>query len=287
MNLNQLQTFFYVISENSISKAANKLNISQPAVSASLKRLEQSLEKTLLERTNRGILLTSEGETLYEYCHEIFAKVELIEKEFFKREELVKGPLRIGTSDDISSYLLSNILNEVNNRYPEVRPDIYTGGAFELLEMLKQGKLDLLILFYTPSLPEGISEEIINEVNFHGVIRKDLKGKKDLYKKLIGDSIMINSHKTRFKFLKEHISKHQIQDLFLSTNNINTQLQEVVNGKGVAFLPSFMVLPMIKSNKLAYLNRKNIDKHSLKIVMRNSFIPNKAHKDIINYLRSL
>lgn len=284
MNIKLLESFYHVVIEESFIKAAKKLSVSQPAISSSIKKLEEQLSANLLERSNRGIILTPTGERIFESCKLIFLELDNLEYDLGVDNDVVKGPLKIGTSDEIASYLLANKLKHLKEEFPLTTPEIYTAPAAELLEKLKDGELDLLILFYTPSLPEGISERSLFNIRFKGVIKKNLKNKKEILNKLIGDKIIFPSHKKKFSALKKHLKANKESKFCISTNNINMHLQMALQGEGITFLPEFIVNPLIKSGKLVVLHPSEKDYYSLKVVMRNSFVPNKAYKKLIELI---
>ncbi len=284
MNIKLLESFYHVVIEESFIKAAKKLSVSQPAISSSIKKLEEQLATNLLERSNRGIILTPTGERIFESCKLIFSELDNLEYDLGIDNDIVKGPLKIGTSDEIASYLLANKFKHLTGEFPLTTPEIYTAPAAELLEKLKDGELDILILFYTPSLPEGISERSLFNIRFKGVIKKSLKNKKEILNKLIGDKIIFPSHKKKFSVLKKHLKTNKDSKFCISTNNINMHLQMALQGEGITFLPEFIVNPLIKSGKLAVLHPSEKDYYSLKVVMRNSFVPNKAYKKLIELI---
>jgi len=284
MNIKLLESFYYVVTEGSFVKASLRLNVSQPAISSSIKKIEAELGFALLERSNRGVILTPRGNEVFESCKLVFSELESLENRLGISEDTISAPLKIGTSDEIASYLLAKKFKVLKEEFPMVQPEVYMSGAAELLEELKEGKLDLLILFYTPKLPEGVSEQLLYDVRFKGVVKKEFKNHKSVLKNVIGDNIIYPSHKKKFASVKKHLQKYKDTRVGLSTNNVNMHLQLVLQGEGIAFLPEFMVDPLINSGKISCLSPSVKDFYGLKIVMRNTFIPNKAYKKLINII---
>jgi len=281
MNYNHLQSFFYVVNSGSFIKASERLGISQPAISNSVKKLEQELGVALLERSNRGILLTPPGRKVFDTCVKIFSDMDDLKSQLGLDADNYSGDLRVGTSDDIASYLLAKKLPKLKESYPMVRPQIYTAPADELLKKLKKGELDVLLLFYTPELPEGVSERKIKDVNFKMVVSASVARRKSVLNRFIGSRILQIHRLNKFPALIKHREDYPDADVYLTTNNINMHLQLTLQGHGVSVLPHFMVDPLISSKKLKDIYpRENFD-YGLKVVMRNSFVPNRVCKDLI------
>ena len=95
-NLNYYKVFYTAAKYKNISKAADALYISQPAISKTLSKLEENLNCTLFYRTSRGITLTAEGQLLYERIQEAFQILESGEEELHRMNELELGQIRIG-----------------------------------------------------------------------------------------------------------------------------------------------------------------------------------------------
>ena len=111
-DLNLLNIFYNVALENSVSKAANKLHISQPAVSQNIKALEEELGISLFHRTNKGVKLTNEGVEIFNYCKTIFRQIDLLNQTLQDLSTLEAGILNIGASDTICKYYLIDILKK-------------------------------------------------------------------------------------------------------------------------------------------------------------------------------
>ena len=94
-NLNQYRIFYAVAQAGSISKASEKLYISQPAVSKSISKLEESLDAVLLKRSRKGITLTDEGKTLFEQLRIAFAAIEAGEKKIKNLHDLGIGKIKM------------------------------------------------------------------------------------------------------------------------------------------------------------------------------------------------
>ena len=147
MDLYQIQYFLTISEVGSFNKASEKLFISQPSLSAGIKKLETELEVELFERTGRGIILTSAGKLFQRKAEEILQKYESLRTEI---KQFKKQPtLKLGTLHTIRSYDLAQLLAKFSQKYPDVNIEILNGYLPELQNWLEQGHIDLAITWLT------------------------------------------------------------------------------------------------------------------------------------------
>ena len=148
-NLNQYKIFYEVAKCGNISKAAENLYISQPAVSKSISKLEQSLSHTLFIRSKRGVKLTEEGKTLYEHLDKAFDTINHAEKTLKQISELGMGQLRIGASTSLCKHILLPYLQDYIELNPHVKVSIDCKPTFETLKQLMDDKIDIGLICET------------------------------------------------------------------------------------------------------------------------------------------
>lgn len=149
-NLNYYKIFYEVAKAGNISKAAETLYISQPAVSKSITKLEKSLEQSLFIRSKRGVKLTPEGSTLYTYLKQAFEAIETAEQALHHASELGMGQLRIGVSTSLCKHILLSYLQDFIKDHPHVKITIECNPTFETIQLLKQDKIDIGLICDTP-----------------------------------------------------------------------------------------------------------------------------------------
>ncbi len=142
-NLSFYRIFYATALAGNISKAANELFISQPAISQSIKKLEQSLDTALFVRSSRGVQLTEEGELLFSHVKSAFQTLEAGEHQLRLRRELGMGHLRIGVSSTLCKYVLLPYLTDFVKLHPHIQVTIACQSTNHTLQMLKHEDLDL------------------------------------------------------------------------------------------------------------------------------------------------
>ena len=150
-SLEVYRVFYTVAKCRSITLAANELAISQPAVSQSVKQLEESLETKLFTRTSKGVRLTAEGELLYSYVSKGYEQIVLGEQKLMEMKNLELGEIRIGASDMTLQFFLLPYLEQFHERFPNIKVKVTNAPTPETLSNLEEGRIDFGVVSQLPS----------------------------------------------------------------------------------------------------------------------------------------
>lgn len=142
-HLSQYKIFYAVAKAGNISKAAKELFISQPAISKSISKLEESLGTSLFTRNSRGVQLTIEGQVLYSHVTNAFDTLNRGENELKRIKEFNIGQIRIGVSNTLCKYILLSYLKDFVEKYPHVNVTIDSQDTARTINMLEQQQLDV------------------------------------------------------------------------------------------------------------------------------------------------
>ncbi len=142
---NLYKIFLYLFEEKSISRTANKLYVSQPAISYSLKELESQLGYTLFYRNSKGIEPTLEAKELYTYISTAFNILNDAEEHIKNLNSLNIGCIRIGTPSHIGIFYLSRFIADFRKIYPGIKFEIVSKSTSDMVEMLETRKLDIIV----------------------------------------------------------------------------------------------------------------------------------------------
>jgi DNA-binding transcriptional LysR family regulator len=141
LTLRQLEIFLNVVESGHLTNVAKAMNLSQSAVSMSIKELEGILGKPLFDRINKKLVLNEMGRAFYKEINPIFKKLSDIEFEFQNAEN--KGMIRVGASTTIVDYLMPSIICSYMNLYPDVKITLKEGNTKKIKELLKKGEIDI------------------------------------------------------------------------------------------------------------------------------------------------
>ena len=146
MEIRVLRYFLETAREGNMTRAAQRLFISQPTMSKQLKELEKELGTKLFVRTNYNIRLTEAGMLLRERAEDILSLVDKTEAEFKSLEEINSGDIYVGAPESESMGLFAEIVCRLQQDYPKIRCNIYSGNVQDVCEKLDKGLLDFAIV---------------------------------------------------------------------------------------------------------------------------------------------
>ena len=144
MELRQLAYFDAVVRHGSFTKAAQRLHVAQPAVSAQIRRLESELGTALLERTTRRVALTHAGELFLARARQVLAQLDGARADLAELSAVRRGRVRVGATQVLGSLDLPAALAQFRRRYPGVSLALRTGLIAKLLGLLDAGEVDLI-----------------------------------------------------------------------------------------------------------------------------------------------
>lgn len=162
-NLSSYWIFYTVANAGNISKAAKELYISQPAISKSIQKLEESLNCKLFSRSSRGVILTDEGNLLYDHVKEAFETLNVGEDKLRRSIELGVGHLQIGVSSTLCKYILLPYLNEFIKQNPHISISISCQSTNETLRLLDENKIDIGLIAKIDNL-KGLQFDFIDNI---------------------------------------------------------------------------------------------------------------------------
>ncbi|MCS7462267.1 LysR family transcriptional regulator [Paenibacillus doosanensis] len=145
-NLDLYRVFLAVAKAGSFSRAAEALFITQPAVSHSIRQLEEKLGGPLFFRTSRGAKLTVEGEVLLRYIGQAFQLIAEAEHRLTEMHQLLSGVVHIGANDTLCKHVLLPYLEAFHKEYPDVKLHVTNRTSQETIKLLKEGAIDFGIV---------------------------------------------------------------------------------------------------------------------------------------------
>ena len=293
MNIDfELYRIFYVVANNkNITKASLELNISQPAISKSIKNLEEQLGGKLFIRTKRGVILTEEGKEFYNYIKQAIEYINNAENKFTDLINLETGCIKIGISTTLTKEFLLPYLEEFHKLYPKIDIEIMTYLTSDLFPRLKNGLIDLIILNLNDK-NYGNDIEIIKCREIHDCF---IVGNK--YKELANKNLSLNDLNNYPLILQAKGSNtREFLDKFSNENNVifkpNIELASytlVVEftkiGLGIGYATKEYIKDKIKNKELYELKiKEKIPSRYIGIALSKNHIPNFSTKKLIEII---
>ena len=278
MNLQQLKTFCTVLNEKSMTVAAQKLFLTQPAISQQIRQLETSVGVDLFVRGIRKIKPTSQGQMLYEYAQRILNLADQAELAIQTMGVGVSGPLRIGTLNSIGLHLIGATFSMFLKSNNQVCLQLKYAPGYQLIRMIEMGEIDLAVL------PDAFDEYgrdpkdcekffLANtELNLMASA-KDTTLPESINFKNINDRsfVMIAGEYPQFeKLIHKEFQKHRLlPKTVFESSNIGTLKRVVETGVGWGFLPSHAIKKQVQTGRLKQVAIKNF-KYVMKLVCYRS-----------------
>ena len=157
VNLDLYRVFYTVAKCGSLTKAAEELYISQPAVSQSIKQLENQLGISMFNRTHRGMELSAQGgKVIFSEVERALALLKDAQKRIEQINNSASGTIRVGASDTIFEYFLADKIVEYHQKFPEVKIELIAGYTPDTIEQLKTDRCDVAFV----NLPITVDQEL-------------------------------------------------------------------------------------------------------------------------------
>lgn len=148
-----LRAFVAVKEAGGFTRAAQRLNLTQSAISHQIRRLEEQVGRQLLFRTTRALTLTEDGEDFLQYAEKILDTLDTMSRRF--RPSPVSSVVRFGVLENFLGDRLAVLLRQYGRAFPSVRLDVSVGMNLDLMPMIKAGELDLAVVMLAPGSKEG------------------------------------------------------------------------------------------------------------------------------------
>ena len=285
----ELYRVFYVVAKNKhMTKASEELHISQPAISQSIKKLEEQLGGILFLISNKGMQLTEEGKMFYEYVKGALTLINNAENEFTSFKNLSKGEIKIGCSTTLTKLILIDVLKKFHKEYPNININITNDLTSNLIKKLKIGKLDFVIFNESNVKENSLYLEKIKELK-QGFIYNPEFYKDDVtnFEDLNNLPLILQKGESNSRKLLDYIALKNNVKLIPKMEVVSQELiTEFTNiGLGVGFAIIDLAKRNYKNLKELKINKK-IPDINIYLATNNSLSLTFASKKFIEYLKN-
>ena len=256
MNLRDLRYLVAVAEHGHFGRAAQACFVSQPTLSTQLKKLEGTLGVTLIERTNRQVMLSPAGEQIVEQAQQVLREVNTLTAMAEQHRDPLGGDFKLGVIPTVAPYLLPKILQPMQRAFPNLRLQLNEAQTATLVHMLKQGELDAILLAL-PLKEDNIEElSLYREPFFFAVPKTHAKAraKSVTPKDLEGEAVLLleDGHCLRDQALEVCHSHRAHENTNFRATSIETLRQMVSAGVGTTLMPE-LAIGKSKQDKVKYL----------------------------------
>ncbi|MCY9364926.1 LysR family transcriptional regulator [Bacillus spizizenii] len=291
MNLHALRLFYTVAEEGNVTCAAKKLNISQPAVTAQIKKLEKEIGLTLLSPRGRGIYLTQTGLQLAKQAKRLFSLQNEIESYLEHLKEGSVGKLHIVATSLPANFLLPKWISRFKGEYPDVDVEITTVNSTEAISQLVNYKADIGIIGGNRTFNKHISSTLLLEDEM--VFISNNKHKYAEQTTTLAEIV-----KEPFVFREEGSFSRELLlslcNLFnvnkpctgLQMNGLNETINTVIEGYGITFVSFLEVNRYISRGDVKRINVEHVDvTNPISLCWRNDDVISTSAFNFIELIR--
>ena len=270
-----MQVFQAIAQHQQVNLAANHLCISQPAASMALRELEKQLGATLFDRLGNRLEINSNGRHLLPRVRDLLLQAEEVENLFSPGMHKVSGPLLIGCSLTIGNHLLPSLLHHVQNELPGITPRVLIKNTRELLNQLRESKIDIALVEGRCqhqdliSTPWRTDQMLIVAHPDHPLAHKNCLNLPDLK----GLTWILRENGSGSRALFDEVIAPALQNQYSVFEIQHTEaiVNSVIEGLGMTCISSLSVESRVKNAELAVLPVQNLNlTRSMRIVMHKN-----------------
>lgn len=286
---------FCVVAEyESFSKAAEKLYISQPAVTQAIKKLEDNLKGKLFIRTPKGVTLTDEGRRFYNYIKSSIDTMKNAENKFSQYINLEEGEIKIKTGSALGNVGIYDAIINFSNKYPKIKIKVSGGYVEDSIEALSSGEIDLVAV----NLPYQCNKSNIQIVECKRIedcfyvskeYYENIKNNKNIKELLKTELIAPSPKSTTGKILDEFCQKNKIEysPKFVMTST-NSRKYFTSKGLGIGFGIKENIKKELKSGEFIELKVSDKPlKRSIGVAIQSDEMLNNATIKLVEMIKQI
>ena len=287
VDLELYRVFYTVAKHKHMTKASEELHISQPAISQSIKKLEDQLGGTLFLRSNKGMELTEEGKMFFEYVRGALELINNAENEFTSFKDLSKGEIKIGCSTTLTKLVLVEALKDYHLDYPNININITNDLTSNLINDLKLGKLDFVVFNESNIKETNLNLEKIKELKQGFIYNPEFYDDKvNTFDDLNNVPLILQKEESNSRKLLDYIALQNNVKLIPKMEVVSQELiTEFTNiGLGIGFAIIDLAKRNFKNLKELNINKK-IPNINIYLATNKSVSLTFASKMFIKYLK--
>jgi len=255
MDLRQLRYFVEIVERASLTRAAERLNIAQPALSIHLKNMEAELGTALLVRSRNGLTVTEAGQILLAHARRVLSEQENVLDEIRNLGSEPTGQVRIGVPGTIGPLITVPLIEAAQRLYPKIRVTVSEGMSGFVINWLSEGQIDLAIVYTEPNEKLLRSEVILNEEVFAISQPGKLPGEHVDIATLAELPLIVPSHGHGLRMLiDDYFAEHgTVPRIAMEIDSFSSIKALVARGHGASLLPMHAVADELSSGQVEAL----------------------------------
>lgn len=268
MNFQQLETYCKVVSEGSMTAAAEKLFLTQPAVSQQIRNLEDEIGTNLLVRGVRNVKPTLQGQLLYDYAKKILQLADQAEVALKAMSNELSGDVKIGTLNSLGLYLISPVIGMFLKHNTNLRISLNYGNSMQLIEDMKNDLVDIMIMpepeiEFASHFEKFNKKYLMTDEMWLVGSGRDLNLPQSITMKDYNQFPIVQFTNKYISFQKQINEKIEAEKLVIDpvfqSDNVGTLKRVIETGIGWGFLPSHSIKKQVRAGRLSRIQVEDLN----------------------------
>lgn len=291
INFELYKIFYHAAKSGNFSDAAEKLYITQSAVSQAIKNLEEKTGSRLFYRKSRSVRLTNEGELLFKHIEQAYNFIKSAEYKLFEMQNMDSGEVRVGVSDTVCKYFLIPYLDRFTKQYPKVKIKVVNRITSQITGLLKNGVVDFGIITL-PAADKSIKTEeflTVEDIFVASDKYSHLKDKEislqELFKNPILSLPVTSATRRNLDAFLSRMGLNLIPEIELESVDLLAEFARI--GLGIAHVLKESAAGAIEKNEIFRVETKEkLPLRKLGIITADSVPLSRASGEFIKFLQS-
>lgn len=291
MNINQLETLVAISKTLSFRKAGELLNLTQPAVSAQIKSLEDEFQTVLIDR-NQPVTMTDSGMLFLEHAEKILQQVEELKQRLADLNDIPQGHIHLGTTTSIAIQILPRVLSYFQNQYPMIKTTIHSMPSTQIMESVENGLIDIGITCLSEKNP-ALETSILYYDTYELVVSPDhplvsaahvsVQSLKNI------PMIMLSPETFGRRFIDRVFKEYDITPQIVMELSSSEEVKRMVElNLGAAIISKSSILNELKQGSLKVLKIDELDtSHPVGVVYKAGRYLNSAQRQFLSDLKGM
>jgi len=291
VNISQLETLLTISKTMSFRKAGELLNLTQPAVSAQIKSLEEEFGTILINR-NQPVTLTDHGKVFLEHAQKMLDIVEDLKLKLNDLNDTPQGHIVLGTTASIAVQILPRVLSYFQNQYPLIKTTIHTMPSTQVLSSVENGSLDIGISYLTEK-HENVRNSILYYDSFELIVSPEHPLSQYEYIPVTQlhklPMIMLTPDTLGRRFIDNILKEHLVEPNIVMELSSSEEVKRMVEiNLGAAIVSKLSIEKELKLGTLKIIKIENIDAtHPVAVVYKSGRYLNSAMEQFLSDLKGM
>ncbi|MGN7360094.1 LysR family transcriptional regulator [Paenibacillus sp. SAF-054] len=291
MNISQLETLITISKTMSFRKAGELLNLTQPAVSAQIKSLEDEFKTVLVDR-NQPVTLTDRGEVFLEHAERILAVVEELKQRLSDLEHIPQGHIALGTTTSIAIQILPRVLSYFQNQFPLIKTSIQSMASSQIYTSVENGQIDVGIGYLIERNP-NLMTSVLYYDTFELIVspRHPLAKKTTVSIDVLKDTplILLSPDTVGRRFTDDIFKKHGIEPNVVMELSSSEEIKRMVEiDLGAAIMSKQSVASELRHGTLKIIQLGELEvSHPVGVIYKSGKYLNSAMQQFLSDVRGM